>query len=267
MPKISRTWTISANNRIAYVSLNDLIAHYLFGIKAFLKANGYTVAGSCDGTTGAMDGVDRWSTFSNATTRGANASSAQSWIVLRDGNGVHILLSYLGATDDICLMAFSPGALYVVAGTTTFKPTAADETNFTAAAGLSMLNNTTSGDRVWHGYVDATRKLCRFVPTRQNVAIGLLWGVELVRSTVRSPALFSPPVWGFAMTASGNNVINNTAIGAARPTMSSVAAATLKSCVFGMEFLSNSATTYGAIQPELQGGPSAGYPALAVEIG
>lgn len=72
------------------MSLNDTMARFLFGIKNFLVATlGYTVKYTCDGTTGptsANDHTDRWVSFSNCTTRGANAASAQSFVVLTDSS-------------------------------------------------------------------------------------------------------------------------------------------------------------------------------------
>lgn len=90
LPALSKTWTHSTNNRISFVSLNDTMARFLFGIKNFLVATmGYTVKYTCDGTTGptsANDHTDRWVSFSNCTTQGANAASAQSFAVLTDSS-------------------------------------------------------------------------------------------------------------------------------------------------------------------------------------
>jgi len=90
LPTLVKTWTHSVNNRITFVSLNDTTARLLFGIKNFLVATmGYTVKYTCNGVTGptsAADNTDRWISFSNASTRGTSAATAQSFAVLTDSN-------------------------------------------------------------------------------------------------------------------------------------------------------------------------------------
>lgn len=266
LPALSTTYTFQINQRITFVSLNDTSARFMFGVKAKLKASGYTVKGSCDGVTGAMDGVDRWVTSTNATTRGANNTTAQSWIVLTDANGVNVMLAYQGASDDIFRVSFSPTGAYVAAGTPNQQPTATDEQVLCSAT--SMINATASGDRVWNCVVRADNKGFRVNIARLGSWVGLAWGVEQVQSTVVT-ATFSPPTWGFAFTpanlAGGNfnaAFSANARGGLARTVVSSTAFSC--QCVVGYEVWSGSAALFGNTQPELQG--SAGYLIQPVSI-
>jgi len=149
---------------------------------------GYTVKGSCDGTTGAMDATDRWSTAANAGTRFNGAGGAQSWFVLTDGNSMDICFSYNAASDDIYRIAYSPGGNYVAAGTANQQPTATDEV-FDAASG-TWVNSTTSADRVWHMWGSADKKMTRILICRQGSFVSAL-GVEKLTSTLVAPATFT----------------------------------------------------------------------------
>lgn len=261
LPLVTKTWSVSANNRVPFVSLNNTMAKLLFGVKAFLKAQGYTVAGSSNGTTGAMDGVDRWSTFSDAATRGATTVAAQSWIVLVDGNGVQILLAYVGASDDLARLAFSAGALYVAAGTPTFSPTATDETAYSTAN--SLINALTTGDRIWNCFVDSTRRLFRVAVLRQDNLTAHMWGVERVNSVITaSNVVWTQPVWGFAVTPGAQ--LFNVAVGSTRVVISSNPVTV--TMTFGIEAF-GSASLFGTAQPEAQGGQANGYPIFTISIG
>lgn len=204
LPTVVKTWTISPNNRIPYVSVIGEMQGYLHGIKTFLKANGYTVKGSCSAGTGAMDATDRWTVTTDVTPRGTSASTSQAWIVLTAGNGVDILLAWQGAGttptgDDLAKISFSPGGLFVVAGTPSWQPTATDEQ---VVSTITQVGSTTSGDRVWHGWVDSTAYSCRFAIGHAGASINC-WGVESVTPTVGTNVTFSPPVWGFFYTVAG----------------------------------------------------------------
>jgi hypothetical protein len=263
-PAVTKTWTITPNNRISFVSLNDTMANYLYGVKTFLKANGYTVAGSSNGTTGAMDATDRWSTSANATTRGAGSGNAQSWIVLVDANGVQILLTYQGASDNTGRLSMSVGALFVAAGTPQNQPTATDEAILVSATDL--VDSNASADRVWAGWVDATHKCCRFAIFRLGNTTGAMWGVERVNPTVQTPALaWSPAVWGFGFSGSSATLGNGSTVGAARVNLASIGVSV--SIGFGMEYIYNSSAPFTTIQPEAQGGPGYGYPMFPLSIG
>jgi len=193
LPTLVKTYSFSNNNRISFVSLNDTMARYLFGIKNFLVATmGYTVKYTCDGTTGPTSGADhtdRWSTFSNATTRGANATTAQSFAVLTDGNGVDIMLTYQGASDDIARISFSNGGLFTPAGTSNQQPTATDEAIILSA--ITIINATATLDRVWSIQASTDKKIFRTQIFRSSTFL-YGFGVEQV---VREPNMLASFVW------------------------------------------------------------------------
>lgn len=195
-PVVQKTWTITANNQIVFVSLVVTQGTYLKGIADFLLANGYTCKGSSDGVAAAMDGVNRWTTVAAASVRGANTTTANSWMCLTDGNGADLVLSYVGATDDIARFSFSGSGVYVAAGTATFTPTATDEVIIN---NITTIGSTASADRFWFGWVDSEAKLCRFVIMRSAVMVGVAWGCELVQSRVT--IAWSPTVVGWSQVA------------------------------------------------------------------
>jgi len=269
LPTKQKTWTITPNNRIPFVSLNDTMANYLFGVKAFLKANGYTVAGSSNGTTGGTpgtpDGVDRWITAANVTTQGAAAGNAQSWVILTDGSGVQILITYQGATADVGRISFSPGALFVVAATSQNQPTATDEQVMTT--GNSLILATASLDRSWFGWVDSQSKLCRFCVARSNIFVGQLWGVEIAASVVTGTGTtWSPAVWGFSINPTTDNWGSPGAvIGKARPTVSS--SPVNVNVLWAVEMFGNLTTTNSIAISRTELNGATGYPAVPIGIG
>jgi hypothetical protein len=262
LPVLQKSWTISPNNRIAFVSLNDTMGNYHKGMADFLLAHGYTCKGSCNGTTGAMDGVNRWTTVANASVRAANTTTAVSWMVLTDGNGCNILLSYVGATDDVTRISFSPSGVYVAAGTPSHTPTATDEQIL--LTGVTVIGTATTLDRLWYGWVDSTSKLCRFIILRDSAVIGPAWGVELLSSRVT--IAFSPAVWGFAFnpasftpTAFINTFSANVRGGKTRINAVSVDLGGAAECFLG------ATTTFQALKPELQAG--IGFPMFPLSVG
>ncbi len=170
-PTLTKTWTFLVNQRITpFVSLNATMGAILYGIKNFLVGTmAYTLKYSCNGTTGpssSSDHTDRWTGPADCITRGANAASAQSFVVLTDGNGADILISYQGATDDIAYISMSIGSIFLPAGTATNQPTATDEC--VGCSATTWINATASQDRVWHIQASTDKKLFRFWIYRQS---------------------------------------------------------------------------------------------------
>ena len=268
LPTVTKTW-INSNPRLSYVSLNGVMSQYLFQIKAFLKTNGYAVKGSCDGTTGAMDGVDRWASAANCTTRGTAAGTSQSWIVLVDANGNNILLAYQGATDDVARLSFSPGGLMIAAGTPAQQPTATDEQVLFSAT--SIINATTSNDRMLFCWVSSDKKSCRFAIARAGVWVGVTWGVEDVQSTVANGPIFTPNTWGFAFLPGSLNATFYASPGYSVNTRGGYARIVVGGtpfncqCFPGFETYATVATTWGNIKTPLQG--AVGYPMFPIGIG
>lgn len=208
---VTRTWTIDPNNRIVYTSLVQTTRDLLFGWKEFLKANGYVVIGSSNGVTATPtglispgnDSIDRWVTAADAGIRGTVAAAPQSWVVLRDGNGVDTLFTYQGAGvsptgNDIFRMSFSPGNLFTSAATPTHQPTASDEQLMWNASVIG----TGASDRIWHGWASSDAKAFRFALCSTSLVTGV-WGVEDIVSCVEAPAIFDPPVVGFGYNRTG----------------------------------------------------------------
>lgn len=192
LPTVTQTWTISPSNRYEFLTASTIVnvmSNVVLSWKNFMKTTmGYTVKGSCDGSTGAMDATDRWSTAANAGTRNNGAGGAQSWFVLTDGAGMDICLSYNSSADDIYRLAYSPGGNYVAAGTANQQPTATDEV-FDTING-TWVNSTTSADRVWHMWGSSDKKMTRILICRQGALVSAS-GVEKVTSVLVAPATFT----------------------------------------------------------------------------
>jgi len=263
LPTVAQTWIISPNNRIPFVTVNDTVSKYLFGLKQFLVANGYTVKGSSNGVTASpnstliTDGVDRWVTAANVTTRASVTGAAQSWIVLHDGNGVDILLTYLGSTDDVFRVAYSVGNLWTTQATGTFQPTATDAVIVTTGSSMVASSGTIS-DRIWFGWVDSTNKLCRFCVASAGGWVGSSWAVELFTPEIAAgPAAITPSIWGHCINVPSAPLLNGTSIGITRAVVASTTSAS-DNVYFGMEWTGLASNILGIIKPELQGAP--GYP-------
>lgn len=262
LPTLTKTWIIDPCNRITYVSLLDTMQRYLYQIKEFLKANGWTVKGSASAGTGAMDAVDRWTVSTDVTPRATVAAASQAWIVLTSsGSGVDLCLNFRGSTDDICRQAFSPGGLYVAAGTPNQQPTATDEVEVDGF-GQSVIGNQTSGDRLWSGWVTSDAKMCRFAIARAGIWGGVFgngrpWGIETyVATPIVTPAYPTPLANPTLIYATDSNSLpNGSIIGKTRLTVASIAYTA--NVHWGMETFVNS-TFFGNEKPQLQGG--LGYP-------
>lgn len=177
------TWVTpypSINHRIVYSSVVQVMQDVIFKIKQDLKANGYTVKGSSDGTAGGMDALDRWATAADAGTRADSSTTPISWIVLTDGNGYDICFSYNSSADHIYRISVSFAGNYVAAGTPTHQPTSADEqllnTFFTTAPG-TIVASTASLDRLLNVWVRTDAKGFRVWIVRDGSTTSA-WGVE-----------------------------------------------------------------------------------------
>jgi hypothetical protein len=204
-PTISATWTIVPNVRFTYGATSTVIAvmqSYVFSIKTFLKTTmGYTVKGSCTAGTGAMDGVDRWTSAADVTPRNNGAAGSQAWVVLTNGDGMDICLSYNSSADDIFRIATSPGGVYVAAGTPNQQPTAIDEVFDVATT--TWINATASLDRVWHHWGTPDKKMWRSAIFRDGVFQSAV-GVERFVSSMLAPAVMvGPPSYKFFVTVPG----------------------------------------------------------------
>ncbi len=195
LPTVTQTWTWSINNRYTFLTastLQNVTSNFMFsliGVGGFLTTTmGYTCKGSCDGTTGAMDGVNRITAASKWTTRVNGSTSPISWIVLTDGAGIDWCFAYNSASDDIVRCSHSQGGVYVAAATPSNQPTATDEC-FDTTSG-TWVGSTASLDRVWTMMASSDKKMWRFVIYRSGVMQSLLQGERFTNALV-SPATFT----------------------------------------------------------------------------
>lgn len=271
VPAYTRTWnqkltTGTPGARITFVSLIDTMQNYMFGVKTFLLANGWSVLWSASAGTGPANSADHTDRIASAATfspRATIAGASQGWFVLTDGNGGQLLVTYQGASDDICRISYSPGALFTLAGTTNQQPTATDENIIMAT--VTVVGATASADRVWHGWATSDGKNARFTIFRSSAIVGPSWGVEMFTlPTLPGNVTFTPStgVWCFcvspaqivsaALTGMFATFSANTQGGLTRATISSVGFAV--QCGFNTwTFIGNSAPSGLTSQAELQG--------------
>jgi len=261
LPTPLKTWTITPCNRITFVSLNDTMGNYMYGQSQFLLAHGYTCVGSCNGTTGAMDGVNRWTTPANAMTRGSGGAAALSWMVLLDGNGAQVCISYNSSSDHDMRFAMSPGAHYVVAGTPTFQPTATDE--LFQDPGSSWIGTATSGDRLWSGWVSSDAKCCRFAIASGGNWVGAIFGAEAIQSKASGGAVVTATAWIFSFSVTGSVFANATVLGLVQTIIASIARQA--GAVLGAEIFGVNISFLTTVKSPLQGGT--GFPMIPLSIG
>lgn len=214
------------NQRLSFTSLNQVLSSYVATITTQAIARGFTRVGSSDGTVAALDGVNRWSP--TAAVRGASTTTAQSWDLIQAANGVQTLFFYTGGSADVAGIACSPGGLYVLAGTPTFKPTAADECIATQTQ--TLIGPTSSGDRIADVWIDSAHNGWRAAIFSASVLVGPLVWVELYDPAfILPPAVVTIPVWTGCLVPSSFTMGNifgqytaNAAGGQARITVSSV---------------------------------------------
>jgi hypothetical protein len=88
----------------------------------------WTCVGSSDGTTAALDGVDRWGTavFDNTKIVSANNNAPHSWIILQNTTlAYQLLIDFNTTTQDAVRIALTPTSHpFVLAGTATHSPPA-----------------------------------------------------------------------------------------------------------------------------------------------
>lgn len=183
------------NQQITFVSLLTTLGSYITGITNQAIAQGFTCAGSSNGVTAAMDGVNRCTTAAGFAVQGATTTTAQSWIVITAANGAQTLFTFTGGTNDVCRISGSPGGLFVVAGTATFAPTATDEV--VAISGLTIIGTTASGNRVYNVQIDAAHNGWRAFVFRAGILAGpVLYGELFDPAFIVGPgATCAIPTW------------------------------------------------------------------------
>lgn len=283
LPTLGTAWAFSLCNRITYASVVQVARDTMYLVKNFLVAHGHTVKGSCNGTTGAMDGVDRWASAADAGTRFNGAGGAQSWIVLTNADGSDTCFSYNSAADDIYRVAVSHAGDYVAAGTPAQQPTATNEqlvnTFFTTTTAFqTIVKSTASGDRlvsIWartdgKGFRVAVARAGVWVTTFGNdrhSAVPYAGGVTVAPSHGFGGAMETATLVSSFASDSPATAVANT-MGPRFVVMTNLGAK-LASCAKGCEAqgLANASMTIDAgknFAPELQG--STEYPLSRIGI-
>jgi hypothetical protein len=116
--------------------LNTLTGGTVAGTRA--GASVWVVQGSSNGTTAALDGVDRWgSTFTPANLVRAPTGTAHSWIVLScSATGVWLCIDYNGSAEGNFSISCARSAF--TGGSITTKPTATNETSVGTTVGTPI---------------------------------------------------------------------------------------------------------------------------------
>lgn len=211
IPSAQRSWAagLLPNQRITGGVLLSIMGGYVSTIGNQIIARGMTCSGSSNGVTAAMDGVNRCTNAAGFAVRSTIAAAPQSWLIISDGVVQH-KFTYKSAADDRCVMAFSPGSLYVVASPATSEPTATDEQIINNGNTSSTIGSTAAGDRIVNVWVDSTHRSWRASIMSANVLCGPLIGVELFDSSpLVSPTTAPIPVWGFFNRESNISSLSN----------------------------------------------------------
>lgn len=171
-------------------------------------ANPMTVRYSCDSVTAGTvgDGVNRWAAISNLVWNAEG--SAHSWIVLRFADGSQLMLACQAAavTGINLAIYYSPSAGFI-GGTTTARPTAADQIPVLASTQWTFL--TTDASVKVHILLSADGNNIRFLLASGGQA-SIAWIVG--KSTAHDPAWTTPHVGAALCVSLGSNVLTTSAI-------------------------------------------------------
>lgn len=127
-PSVANTWrTATVFNALHANSAQDDSKDFVWQFTTQMISFGWTVKGSSDSVTGALDGVNRLVTFANWIRPGITAGPF-SWLCLQNGSGAEVIFAI--DTDSTGFVnwtiRFAPGGGYT-GGSTTSTPTAATD--------------------------------------------------------------------------------------------------------------------------------------------
>ena len=199
-PQLAKAWTITPNERLVYVSLIATLGWFIYTNKTKLKAVGWTCKFSSDGITGPASGADATDRIASATdfaTRATIAAAAQSWIVLQNADGLQIMFAFMGATDDVARVSYSPGGLFALAATTTQQPTATDEV--IVSLSNSLINSGLSADRVMSIWCSNDTKHWSCAIFRSSAIVNII-GIERIQSYCGTGVFVPVPYVGYRYT-------------------------------------------------------------------
>lgn len=215
-PQLQKNWTISPNVRQAYTTLLGVSGWYAYENKVRMMAVGWTMKFSCNGTTGPSSGADTTDRITSAATfatRATVAAAAQSFYVLQNADGVQIMFTYQGASDDIMRISYSPGGLFTIATPSTNQPTATDEIIISAAT--TIISGTATLDRVMSIFCASDTTAWRCCLFRNSVLISSL---SLDKVTRIAPSTTLPVPYVFGNFIKMNREVFNDATDVATPT-------------------------------------------------
>lgn len=138
LPTLVKTWQHSINQTVAaqgsVVATEKRLIRTIKNLLIGFATNPWTVRGSGNATTGAMDAVDRWTADSDITK--AAGGSPHSWIVLRQTGiaaNFEVCLDMNISSQGLMSVIVSPSAGFT-GGSNTARPTATDEIVLISAA-------------------------------------------------------------------------------------------------------------------------------------
>lgn len=182
LPSVTKTYQYNVNNTTAAGATNvENCQKLLLAIKNALLGFGtlpWTVVGSCDSATAGIDAVDRWSVYTNLVWHtGANA---KSWIVLKN-TGIAAnwqvcfhLITNSAAAPYFMEIVVSPSSGFT-GGSTTARPTAADEVVIRPSATSNWVSNFSGGFTTIHHVMKSTDgEVTRIVICNAGKVVGYL---------------------------------------------------------------------------------------------
>jgi hypothetical protein len=198
LPIATRLWDIEPNLAVAQQgtsgATNKLMTRQIKN--ALIAHGGATVDYSCDSSVAGVkgDGVDRWD--SDADIVGAAGAVAHSWFVLTLHGGTlgQLLIDKDSNSDG---GGGAPGSVYhsdagFTGGSTTARPTAADEREITTGTNMWTTSNGAFTYHVWRCDTPGSESV-RFAAIHTSIATGpdVLFCVEMARD---APAGWTPEI-------------------------------------------------------------------------
>lgn len=210
LPTLEKTWQFAhVSNALSGNRATDL-KDVVFGVKNAVKAfgtNPLTCVGSSNSVSANMSGTDLIATLGDIVF--ASGSNPHSWIVLEMVSGAQICIDWNVAFIDYLIILVSPAAGFS-GGSTTARPTAADEQLILSDSFQGQLGNDTSGGQVRSHVMLSTDGSCLRVINANNGAPGGFLLVDQAMSPVPGwtvPTVAAFQGWGINTNA-GDSVLN-----------------------------------------------------------
>lgn len=140
-----------------------------------VSTSNWTVLGSSNSTTAALDATDRWTTYTNIVQ--ANNGTAHSWIVLRNSTlGYDLLLDANSSTTTTGRIAVAPSSTTFTGGSTTAGPTSTAEidllsTSTGASINAAIFPDTTTAGACYGHFITADNGEFLYLTSRSGLGI------------------------------------------------------------------------------------------------